>query len=70
MGHDDRSGKVTASIQEIAYYYLFVTEAIFELLAEKGVLTGEQILERVKKLKSETPVQFRWIQWGNAPCSL
>ncbi len=62
MEHDEKTGKVTATIQEIARYNMFLTEAIFELLAEKGILTGEEVLERVKKLKSETPVRFRWLQ--------
>ncbi len=62
MEQDDKTGKVTATTQEIAYYNMFLTEAIFELLAEKGILTGEEVLERVKKLKSETPVRFRWLQ--------
>ncbi len=26
------------------------------------VLTGEEVLERVKKLKSEMPLRFRWLQ--------
>jgi hypothetical protein len=38
---------------------MFLTEAIFELPAEKGILTGEEVKERVKKLKSETNLQFR-----------
>jgi hypothetical protein len=46
----------------MAYYNMFLTEAILELLAEKGILTGEEVMERVKKLKSETPLQFRWVQ--------
>jgi hypothetical protein len=62
MEQDDKTGKVTTTIQEVAYYNMFLTEAIFELLAEKGVLTGEEVLERVKKLKSVTPLQFRWVQ--------
>lgn len=62
MEQDDKTGKVTATIQEMAYYNMFLTEAIFELLAEKGVLTGEEVLERVKKLKSETSLQFRRVQ--------
>jgi hypothetical protein len=57
-----KTDRVTATIQEIAYYNMFLTEAIFELLAEKGVLTGEEVLERIRKLKSETPQQFRWTQ--------
>lgn len=62
MKHDDKTGTVTTTIQEVAYYNMFLTEAILELLAEKGILTGEDVLERVKKLKSESPVQFRWMQ--------
>jgi len=27
---------------------MFLTEAILEVLAEKGILTGEEVLERVK----------------------
>jgi hypothetical protein len=62
MEHDDKTGKVTATPQEVALYNMFLTEAIFELLAEKGILTGEQVKERIKKLKSETTLLFRWVQ--------
>jgi hypothetical protein len=62
MEQDEKTGKVTTTIQEMASYNMFLTEAIFELLEEKGILTGEEVLERVKKLKSESPVQFRWMQ--------
>jgi hypothetical protein len=62
MEQDEKAGKVTATVQEIAYYNMFLTEAIFELLAEKGILTGEEVLERVKRLRSESPVGFRWLQ--------
>ncbi len=62
MKQDEKTGKVTTTIQEVAYYNMFLTEAILELLAERGVLTGEEVLERVKKLKDETPLRFRWVQ--------
>jgi len=62
MERDEKASKVTATVQEIAYYNMFLTEAIFELLAEKGILTGEEVLERVKKLKSETALHFHWLQ--------
>jgi hypothetical protein len=29
---------------------------------KKNILTGEEVKERIKKLKSETPLQFRWLQ--------
>ena len=63
MEQNDKTGKVTATVQEIAYSNMFLVEAIFELLAEKGILTGEEVLERIKKLKSEARLQFRWMQW-------
>jgi hypothetical protein len=62
MEHSPKTGKMTATIQEIAYYNMFLTEALFELLAEKGILTGEEVMERVKKLRSQTNLEFRWLQ--------
>lgn len=50
---DDKTGKVTALSQEVAAQNILLTEAIFELLAEKGILTGEEVIERIKKLKAE-----------------
>ena len=57
-----KGGKVTASVKELAQYSILMTEAIFELLAEKGLLTGEEVKERIKKLKAETTINFRWLQ--------
>jgi hypothetical protein len=62
MEQDDKTGKVTATIHEIAHYNMLLTEAIFELLAEKGILTGAEVRDRVTKLKSETALQFRRLQ--------
>jgi len=62
MEQDERTGKVTATIQEIARYNMVLTEAIFELLAEKGILTGMEVKDRVQKLTAETELQFRWLQ--------
>jgi hypothetical protein len=59
---ESKDGKVTASVEEIAHYNMLLTEAIFELLAEKGILTGVEVKERVQKLKAETQLQFRWLQ--------
>lgn len=59
---NDKTGEVTATIQEIARYNMVLTEAIFELLAEKGILTGVEVKERVQKLKAEARLQFRWLQ--------
>jgi hypothetical protein len=53
---------VTASLEEVVRYNVLLTEAIFELLAEKDVLSGAEVLERVKKLKVETMLKFRPVQ--------
>ena len=44
----------------IAGHNMSTTEAIFELLAEKGILRGE-VTESIKELQSETPLQFPWL---------
>lgn len=59
---DAKEGKVTASVEEIAQYNMILTEAIYELLADKGILSKEEVVERVRKLKSETTVNFRRVQ--------
>jgi hypothetical protein len=62
MDKGNETGKTTATLQEIAYYNMFLTEAIFELLAEKGILSGDEVKERAKKLKSEATFNFRRVQ--------
>jgi hypothetical protein len=62
MKTDAKSGKVTATIEELARYNMVLTEAIFELLAERGILSGEEVLERVEKLKSETTLNLNRLQ--------
>ena len=32
---------------------LLLLEAIFELLAERGILTGEEVLSRIERLKTQ-----------------
>ena len=56
---DINGDRVTASVEEIARYNMLLTEAIFELLAEKNILSGAEVLERVKKLKSDATLNFR-----------
>jgi hypothetical protein len=54
MNPDDKNVKTPNSIEEIASRGALITDALYEILADKGVLTGEQVIERIKKLKSET----------------
>ena len=41
---------------------MLLTEAIFELLAEKGILTGSEVKVRIQKLKAETKLNFKRVQ--------
>jgi hypothetical protein len=59
---DFKGDNVTASLEEVVRYNMLLTEAIFELLAERNVLSGAEVLERVKKLKSEATVSFHRTQ--------
>jgi hypothetical protein len=57
-----KEGKVTASVEELATYNMLLTEAIYELLADKGIVSKEEVMERVRKLKAETTVNLRRVQ--------
>ena len=58
MNLDNKSAKTPDSIEEVAVRAMLLTEALYELLADKGILTGDRVLERIKKLKSEAKVNF------------
>lgn len=62
MAQNDNTGNASTTIQEIARYNTVLTDAIFELLAEKGTLTGAELKERIHKLKAETQLQLRGLQ--------
>ncbi len=62
MQVDLKRGQVAATLEEIALYNMLLTEAIFDLLAEKGVLTREEVKARIEKLKNETKVNLTRIQ--------
>ena len=58
MAPDDKSVGAPNSIKEVAIRGMSVTEALYEILADKGVLTGDRVIERIKKLKSEFKVNL------------
>lgn len=60
MKSSDKKSK--ASVDKMAYYNMILTEAIFQLLEEKGILTREQVKERIERLKAETKLGFQMIQ--------
>jgi hypothetical protein len=59
---DFKEGEVTASFDEIVHHNMLLTEAIVELLAEKGILAGSEVKERIQKLKAETKLNFKRVQ--------
>jgi hypothetical protein len=59
---DTKEGNVTASVEDLAHYNMLLTEALYELLADKGIVSQEEVMERVRKLKAETTVNFRRVQ--------
>ena len=58
MNPDDKSAKAPESIEEVAVRAMSLTEALYEILADKGMLTGDRVLERIKKLKSEIKINL------------
>lgn len=56
VNQNDKKGQPPNSIEEIAIRGMTLTEALYEILADKGVLTGDRVIERIKKLKSEIKV--------------
>jgi hypothetical protein len=49
----------TVSFEELAYSNMLTLNALVELLAEKGVVSKEEVLERVKQLQAQTQTQTR-----------
>jgi hypothetical protein len=61
MEQDHKVGELTTSIAETAIYTMLLSQALFEILEEKGLVTRAEVTERIKKLKSETIMRM----WGS-----
>jgi len=46
--------KLTVTFEELAFSNMLTINALVEMLKGKGVLTEQELLERIKKLRSET----------------
>jgi hypothetical protein len=57
MPHNLDDGRKTVSFGELAYSNMLIIQALVELLAEKGVLTQKEVMERVQRLKQEIPAR-------------
>ena len=52
----NQSKRPTVTFEQLSYSNMVTLNALVELLTEKGVITKPEILQRVKKLQSETKV--------------
>jgi hypothetical protein len=59
LQQDNKTEEVTTSIEELALYNMLLSEAICEILADKGILDRVEVTEHIKKLKSETKVNLQ-----------
>ena len=48
----------TVTFEELSYSNMITLNALVELLTEKGLLTQAEILERTRKLQSQTKVSM------------
>lgn len=54
MEEDPKTGRVTASFEELVYSNSVMLEAVVEVLMEKGMISREEVLEKVNLLKAQT----------------
>lgn len=57
MSHENEPQVTTH--EKLATYNMLMAEAIFELLVEKGILTKEELLERIEKLRRITKITIQ-----------
>jgi hypothetical protein len=60
MGRTDE--RLIEALQRSLLCNILLVDAIFDLLAEKGVLSGTEVIERIKRLKLEALQQSQRIQ--------
>ena len=52
MSEQDK--RVTVGVEELAYSYMMTLNALVELLEEKGVVSKQDVLDRIKRLQEQT----------------
>jgi hypothetical protein len=62
MKEDPKTSRVSMSIEKVALHNLVLAQTLVELLVEKGVLDGDEIKERLKKVMAETSLNFERTQ--------
>jgi hypothetical protein len=48
MDQNDKKAHAPNPIEELAVRGMALTEALYEILADKGILTGARVIERIK----------------------
>jgi hypothetical protein len=56
MQQDHKAQQMTASFEEITFSNMLIVQALVELLAEKCVISNQEVLGRVQRLRRETKV--------------
>lgn len=62
MKEDPKTGRLSTSTEELAYYNMILVETLAELLVEKGLLESDEIKARLKKVRAETTLDFKRFQ--------
>jgi hypothetical protein len=59
MERHDKNGQIPDSIEDIAVRGMAISEALYEILADKGLLTQMEVIARIRKLKAEIKTNQR-----------
>jgi hypothetical protein len=62
MDEDPKTSRVSMSIEKVALHNLELVQTLVELLVERGLLDGDEIKERLKKVMAETSLNFERVQ--------
>ena len=62
MARDENSLRLLEALQRSLLCNILLVDAIFELLAEKEVLSGSEVIERIKRLKLEAGQEIQRVQ--------
>jgi hypothetical protein len=52
MSNQDK--RITVRVEELAYSNMMTLNALVELLEEKGMVTKQEVLDRIKQLQEQT----------------
>jgi hypothetical protein len=62
LKEDPKTGRVIMSIEKVALHNLVSVQTLAELFVERGLLDGDEIKERLKKVMAETSLNFERVQ--------